>query len=72
MALWPCSPCKLQEWHTLGDFETLDRRLQALLATAVATSWFTKEQLDDLDTWRLNSSTSNSWRAEAERGGGLR
>mmetsp|Transcript_65242 Transcript_65242/g.142987 ORF Transcript_65242/g.142987 Transcript_65242/m.142987 type:complete len:204 (+) Transcript_65242:50-661(+) len=40
-----------KEWHALGDFETLDRKLQALLAVAAATSWFTKEQLDDIDSW---------------------
>mmetsp|Transcript_55390 Transcript_55390/g.132316 ORF Transcript_55390/g.132316 Transcript_55390/m.132316 type:complete len:202 (-) Transcript_55390:244-849(-) len=40
-----------EEWHALGDFETLDRQFQALLATAAATSWFTKEQLEKVDTW---------------------
>eukprot|EP00913_Durusdinium_trenchii_P007619 g7158.t1 len=40
-----------EEWHSLGDFETLDRKFQALLAVAAATSWFTKEQLDDIDGW---------------------
>ncbi|CAE7031505.1 unnamed protein product, partial [Symbiodinium sp. KB8] len=40
-----------EEWKALEDFEVLDRNFQALLALAVATSWFTKEQLDDLDTW---------------------
>ncbi|CAE6945507.1 unnamed protein product [Symbiodinium natans] len=40
-----------EEWKALEDFEVLDRNFQALLATAAATSWFTKEQLDDIDTW---------------------
>mmetsp|Transcript_50885 Transcript_50885/g.95188 ORF Transcript_50885/g.95188 Transcript_50885/m.95188 type:complete len:202 (-) Transcript_50885:236-841(-) len=40
-----------EEWKALAEFEVLDRYLQALLAAAAATSWFTKEQLDDVDTW---------------------
>ena len=28
---------------------------EALLAVAAATSWFTKEQLDDIDTWFLEA-----------------
>ncbi|CAE6930447.1 ASB2 [Symbiodinium sp. CCMP2592] len=40
-----------EEWKALEDFEVLDRNFQALLALAAATSWFTKEQLDDIDTW---------------------
>lgn len=34
--------------------------VEALLAVAAATSWFTKEQLDDIDTWCLEMALSSS------------
>eukprot|EP00930_Biecheleria_cincta_P093329 TRINITY_DN83606_c0_g1_i1.p1 TRINITY_DN83606_c0_g1~~TRINITY_DN83606_c0_g1_i1.p1 ORF type:complete len:222 (+),score=54.47 TRINITY_DN83606_c0_g1_i1:56-667(+) len=40
-----------EEWKKLEAFNQLDRELQALLAMATATSWFTKEQAEKIDTW---------------------
>mmetsp|Transcript_89916 Transcript_89916/g.159997 ORF Transcript_89916/g.159997 Transcript_89916/m.159997 type:complete len:204 (-) Transcript_89916:41-652(-) len=38
-------------WRQLEAFEVLDKDLQALLAMATATNWFTKVQVDEIDTW---------------------
>ncbi|OLP86084.1 hypothetical protein AK812_SmicGene32855 [Symbiodinium microadriaticum] len=62
-----------EEWKALEDFEVLDRNFQALLALAVATSWFTKEQLDDLDTWPPVCGTIRHAHSDAEKPmGGVR
>eukprot|EP00440_Ansanella_granifera_P068699 gb/GFBE01074519.1/.p1 GENE.gb/GFBE01074519.1/~~gb/GFBE01074519.1/.p1 ORF type:complete len:204 (+),score=65.92 gb/GFBE01074519.1/:1-612(+) len=40
-----------EEWKKEENFDVLDRDLQALLAMATATSWFSKAQSDDIDVW---------------------
>lgn len=41
----------VEEWKALGKFSVLDKDLQALLCLAVATAWFSKSQLAELDGW---------------------
>mmetsp|Transcript_28902 Transcript_28902/g.92133 ORF Transcript_28902/g.92133 Transcript_28902/m.92133 type:complete len:204 (-) Transcript_28902:87-698(-) len=55
----------VEEWRKLENYTTVDKDLQALLAFATATPWFTKAQIEEIDAWleEVASACEDDWMA---------